>query len=212
MSIGNRPLVIFGVGGLARELWGWMRNARDAGPRERMAAFVVDGEPVSASYDGIPVLTREQVQRLGPVDYLLAVADPMQRRRLAAELDALGWQAGSYVHESALLGVNLVIGKGAMIFPRCSISSDVRLGEHVLVNGGTAIGHDCVVGSYCALLGGASVNGNATLGEGVLVGAGAIIHPGKRIGDGAVVGMGSVVFRHVKVGQTVYGNPAAPLA
>lgn len=211
MSAPRRPLVIFGVGGLARELWGWMRNARDATARERMAAFVVDGTPPCAHYDGVPVLAREAARQLGALDYLLAVSAPTDRRRLAAELDALGWQAASYIHESAVLGVNLTLGKGTLIFPRCSISSDATLGEHVLVNGGTAVGHDCVIGDYCALLGGASINGNVTLGEGVLVGAGAIIHPGKRVGDGAIVGMGSVVFRHVAAGQTVYGNPAQPL-
>lgn len=208
MAADNRPLVIFGVGGLARELWGWMRTARDAGPRARMAAFVVDGEPACDRYDGIPVLRREQAPQLGVVDYLIAVADPQARRRLAHELDALGWQAGTYVHESAMLGVNLTIGKGTMVFPRCSISSDATLGEHVLVNGGTAIGHDCVIGAYSSLLGGASINGGVLLGEGVLVGAGALIHPGKKIGDGATVAMGSVVFRHVGAGQAVFGNPA----
>lgn len=208
MAAQHRPLVIFGVGGLARELWGWMRTARDAAPRERMAAFVVDGTPACGHYDGIPVVSREQARQWGAVDYLVAVANPVERKRLAGELDALGWQAGTYVHESAMLGVNLVIGKGTMVFPRCSISSDATIGEHVLVNGGTAIGHDCVVGAYCSLLGGASVNGNVVLGEGVLVGAGALIHPGRKIGDGATVAMGSVVFRHVGAGRTVFGNPA----
>jgi len=208
MTTHQRPLVIFGVGGLARELWGWMRTARDAASRERMAAFVIDGKPVCDRYDGIPVISREQARQLGEVDYLIAVANPVERKRLAGELDALGWQADIYVHESAMLGVNLVIGKGAMIFPRCSISSDATLGEHVLVNGNTAVGHDCVIGAYSALLGGASINGDVVLGECVLVGAGVLIHPGKKIGDGATVAMGSVVFRHVGAGLTVFGNPA----
>lgn len=176
-----------------------------------MAAFVVDGIPGSGRYDDIPIMSREQAGRLGRIEYLIAIADPLSRKRLAAELDALGWIAGKYIHESAMLGVNLSIGKGTMIFPRCSISSDAIIGEHVLVNGGTAIGHDCVIGSYSSLLGAASINGGVTLGERVLVGAGALIHPDKKIGDGATVGMGSAVFRHVAAGQTVFGNPARPL-
>jgi acetyltransferase EpsM len=205
------PLVIFGAGGLAHELWGWIKGANDCEPRKRVTAFVVDGVPTSEHYDDIPIMSREQAGQLGVVEYLIAIADPLSRKRLSAELDALGWIAGRYIHESAMLGVKLSIGKGTMIFPRCSISSDATLGEHVLVNGGTAIGHDCVIGSYSSLLGGASINGGVTLGEGVLVGAGAIIHPGKKVGDGAIVGMGSAVFRHVAAEQTVFGNPARPL-
>jgi acetyltransferase EpsM len=205
------PLVIFGAGGLARELWGWIKGAKDCETRARVVAFVVDGVPTSEHYDDIPILSREQAAQLGVVEYLIAVASPSSRKRLSFELDALGWVAGRYVHESAVLGVNLSIGRGTMIFPRCSISSDAILGEHVLINGGTAIGHDCMIGSFSSLLGGASINGSVTLGESVVVGAGAVIHPGKKIGEGAIVGMGSVVFRHVASGQTVFGNPARPL-
>jgi len=210
MSAGNRGTVIFGMGGLARELWGWIRTARDVEARERMVAFVVDA-PETDCYDGMPVLARERARELGEVDYLLAVADPGVRKRLSIELDALGWRPGTYVHESAMLGVNIDIGAGTLVFPRCSISSDARIGAHVLVNGGTAIGHDCVIGAYTSLLGGNSINGGVVLGEGVLVGAGASIHPGRTVGDGAVIAMGSAVFRNVRTRQTVYGNPARTL-
>ena len=200
-------VVIFGFGGLARELWGWIRNGT-SDLNERIAAFVVDQPPPIECYDSLPVLTRAAAIELGPLDYLLAIADPTARRRLALELDQLGWSAANYVHESAMLGVNLSIGRGTIVFPRCSLSSDAKIGDFVLVNGGTAIGHDCLVGSYTSLLGGISVNGNVIVGESVLIGAGAIIYPGKKIGNNAVVGMGSVVFRDVAPGQTVYGNPA----
>lgn len=206
------PIVILGAGGLARELWGWIKGANDCEPKNRVTAFVVEGVPEIEFYDGVPVVTRDQAAQFGVVEYLIAIADPSVRKRLSAELDGLGWVAGTYIHESSLLGVNLSIGKGTMIFPRCSISSDVSIGEQVLINGGSAIGHDCVIGSYTSILGGGSINGGVTLGDGVLIGTGAIIHPGRKVGDGAIVGMGSVVFRHVAAGQTVFGNPARQLS
>ena len=207
----NKDVVIFGFGGLARELWGWIRNSNDGEMRTLISAFVIDGELPVECYDGVPVITRAEAASQGPKEYLLAIADPASRRRLSAELDGLGWAAGRYIHESAMLGINLSIGQGTIVFPRCSLSSDTVIGDHVLVNGGTAIGHDCVIGAYASLLGGISVNGNVSVGESVLIGAGAIIYPGKKIGNGATVGMGSVVFRDVAPGQTVYGNPAKPL-
>lgn len=179
--------------------------------RARISAFVIDGELPVDRYDSIPVISRTAAAEQGPKEYLLAIGDSAARRRLATELSELGWTAGRYVHESAMLGINISIGRGTIVFPRCSLSSDTVIGEHVLVNGGTAIGHDCVIGSYTSLLGGISVNGDVTVGESVLVGAGAIIYPGRKIGSGATIGMGSVVFRDVAPGQTVYGNPAKPL-
>lgn len=212
MSADYKDIVIFGFGGLARELWGWIRNSKDEMTRARVSAFVIDGQSSTSLYDDIPVVNRATAAGEGPREYLLAVADSAARRRLSAELDGLGWRAGQYIHESAMLGINLSIGPGTIVFPRCSLSSDTTIGAHVLINGGTAIGHDCTIGSYTSLLGGISVNGNVVLGESVLIGAGAIIYPGKKIGSGATVGMGSVVFRDVAPGQTVFGNPAKPLA
>ncbi len=58
-----RNIVIFGVGGLARELWGWIRNAKDNAVRARVTAFVIDGQPVADRYDSIPVLSREKCTR-----------------------------------------------------------------------------------------------------------------------------------------------------
>lgn len=204
-------IVIFGAGGLARELWGWICNGRDSGLRASIAGFVVDGARKISHYGELPIFDRTEAERNGPPEYLLAVADPASRRRLVGELDGRGWRAASYIHESAMLGVHLSIGAGTLIFPRCSISSDVKIGAHVLVNGGVAVGHDCVIGAYTSLLGGNSINGGVVLGEGVLVGAGASIYPGRRVGDGATIGMGSVVFRNVGAGQTVFGNPARSL-
>ena len=204
-------MVIFGAGGLARELWGWVCNGRNTTLRTLIRGFVVDGAHAIHRYGELPILDRDEAESDGPPTYLLAVADPASRRRLVGELDARGWTAGSYVHESAVLGVHISVGPGTLIFPRCSISSDVKIGAHVLVNGGTAIGHDCMIGSYTSLLGGNSINGGVVLGEGVLIGSGASIYPGRRVGDGAIIGMGSAVFRNVRAGQTVYGNPARSL-
>ena len=47
--------------------------------------------------------------------------------------------------------------------------------------------------------------------SGASIGSGATILGGVRIGAEATVGAGSVVTKHVKPGETVVGNPAAPL-
>jgi len=205
--------VIFGVGGLGRELWGWIRHAGDAGAPQRLVAFVADDAEPGQHYDGIPVLRREAAQALagGRVHYLNAVGDSGARRKIAESLADAGWEALGYVHESVLRGVNVRLGRGVVVCPWSTLASDCSLGEHVLVNVRCGVAHDVAVGAYSVLLGSVSLNGNVTVGEGVTVGAGALVHPGRRIGDGATVGMGSAVFTHVKAGTTVIGNPARRL-
>lgn len=201
--------VIFGSGGLAHELWGWIKHASNNGQAKRMVAFIDDNPAMHGEYDGIPILGRDRFPA-GGVKYILALGGANARKSVAEDLTQQGWQALTYVHESVLLGVNISIGEGVVVCPRVSLSSDCTLHAFVLVNGGCGVAHDVVVGRYTSLLGSVSLNGNVTVGECVTVGAGALIYPGRRIGDGAVIGMGSAVFSHVKPGTTVIGNPARP--
>jgi acetyltransferase EpsM len=202
--------VIFGAGGLGRELWGWIKHETGDGIRPPIA-FVADDAQPGQQYDRIPVVRREHFGA-APVRYLNAVGSAAGRRKVAESLAAHGWEALGYMHESVLRGVNVVIGQGVVLCPRSSLSSDCTLHDQVLVNVGCGVGHDVVIGAYSVLLGAVSLNGNVVVGEGATVGAHAVVHPGRRIGDRAIIGMGSAVFTHVKAGTTVVGNPARRLS
>lgn len=206
------PLVIFGAGGLAREIFGWIKASKKAARAYPVAAFVADGLESDGEYGGVPVVGREHFGRGARPRFIMAVSEPKAKARVCAELEAAGWRAAQYVHESVLIGANVKIGRGMIACPLCTISSDAVIGDHVLINGSTLVGHDVRIGNFCSLLGRVSLNGGVVLGDEVLVGASATIYPGKKVGAGAVVGMGSVVFRNVAAGVTVAGNPASRLS
>ncbi|MCD2323296.1 NeuD/PglB/VioB family sugar acetyltransferase [Sphingomonas sp. IC-56] len=202
------PFVIFGAGGFARELLGWIAGC---GPETRarfqVAAWISEGDDVGSVLHGIPVVTPDTWEGPAP-RFVIAVADPATKKRVAIAMAARGWQAETFIHDTAAVGLAPRIGAGTIICPQCRISTDCEIGEHVLVNSSSGIGHDAVVGSYSSLLGAVSVNGNVKLGEGVLMGAGSMVYPGKKVGDWAKIGLGSVVLRSVAANATMFGNPA----
>jgi acetyltransferase EpsM len=202
------PFVIVGAGGMGRELLGWIAGcAPDTRHRFQVTAFISEGDDGGSICHGLPVFAPDDWVGAAP-RFIIAIADPAEKKRIALSLAARGWIAETFIHDSAAVGLKAQIGAGTVICPQCRISSDCVIGEHVLVNGGSGVGHDAVVGSYSSLLGTVSVNGNAHVGEGVLLGAGSMIYPGKKVGDWATVGLGSVVLRNVAGGATVFGNPA----
>lgn len=202
------PFVIVGAGGMGRELLGWIAGCGpDTRRRFQVEAFVSEEGDAGTTCHGLPVVVPDGWTGPAP-RFVIAFSDPAARKRVALALAARGWMAETFIHDSAVVGLNARIGAGTVICPVCRISSDCEIGEHVLVNSSSGIGHDAVVGSYSSLLGAVSVNGNARVGEGVLLGAGSMIYPGKTIGDGATVGLASVVLRNVRAGTTVFGNPA----
>lgn len=202
------PFVIVGTGGMGRELLGWIANcSEETRQRFHVAAFISEGEDVGSVIHGIRVVHPDEWSG-APPRFVIAFADPANKKRVALELEARGWAPETFIHDSATVGLAAKIGRGTIICPFCRVSTDCEIGEHVLVNGGSGIGHDARVGSYSSLLGSVSVNGGTQVGEGVLFGAGSMVYPGKRVGDWATVGLASVVLRNVAAHATVFGNPA----
>ena len=203
-----KPFVIIGAGGLGRELLGWIANCRqETQERFRVEAFISEGEDAGSVCHGIPVIHPDDWQGLAP-RFIIAIADPPEKKRIALAMVGRGWTAEIFIHDSAAIGLAPRIGAGTVICPHCRISSDCEIGEHVLVNSGSGVGHDAVVGNYSSLLGAVSVNGNVTVGEGVLFGAGSMVFPGKKVGNWAKIGLGSVILRNVPDNATMFGNVA----
>jgi acetyltransferase EpsM len=204
----DAPFVLVGAGGLGRELLGWIAGCCEATrERYRVQAFVTEQAAPGETCHGLPVL-RPAAFEGSPPRYVIAIADPAEKRRMAMALEAIGWIAETFVHDTANVGLNAAIGAGTVICPCCRISTDSRIGAHVLVNSSCGVGHDASIGDYCSLLGNVAVNGHVQVGEGVLLGAGSMVHPGKTVGAWATVGLGSVVLRRVPARATVFGNPA----
>lgn len=200
--------VIVGAGGMGRELLGWIAGCGpDMRRRFAVAAFISEGDDAGSRCHDLPILRPDEWVGAAP-RFVIAIAEPADKKRIGLALADRGWQAETFIHDTAMVGLAVRIGAGTVICPQCRISTDATIGEHVLVNSNSGIGHDAIVGSYSSLLGAVSVNGNAEVGEGVLLGAGSMIYPGKRVGDGATVGLGSVVLRNVAAGAIVFGNPA----
>jgi acetyltransferase EpsM len=201
-----QPLVIFGAGGLGRELWSAIAASPECRARWPVEAFVVDDPPPTATCAGLPIWVRSEVKTRPR--YLLAVGSPATRQRLSAELASQGWEAVTWIHETVILDPHAPVGEGTLVFPFCAVGPDSRIGRFVVMNGCSLVAHDSSIGDFSSLLGHVAINGNVRVGTNVVLGSSTVIHPSVSIGDDSVVGIGSVVLRDVPQGVTVFGNPA----
>lgn len=119
----------------------------------------------------------------------------------------------AYVHPTAVIIGDVVIGERCWIGPNTTFRSDfhrIRIGDCSDVQDNCVIHGETILGRYSRLGHGAIVHG-ATLGENILVAMNAVVLDGVHLGDGVVVGAGAVVAPRARVppGKLVMGVPAA---
>ncbi|MDF7815124.1 acetyltransferase [Hymenobacter sp. YC55] len=164
-------------------------------------------------YERQPVLqTEEEAQQWFSQhgqQFVLGIGNPKVRRLLAAKLRSCGGVLTSIISPKTSIGVfGIEIGAGSTIMEGCILTTDIGVGEGVLLNVCCTIGHDSVIGDYCELMPGTRISGHVHIGENCAIGTNAILLPGVTIGANTVIGAGSVVTKDVEANVVAVGAPA----
>jgi sugar O-acyltransferase (sialic acid O-acetyltransferase NeuD family) len=207
-GVSGEQIVVIGGGGHGREA---ASIALAAG--YDVLGVLDDGSPDPGRLAALGLI------HLGPVDWLTqagparpafvaGVGYPGPRRAVAKAAEAAGAHPAEVVHPSAVLGADVELGPGVVVWPQAAATTRVRIGAHSHLNVGSSVNHDCTLGDFVTVGPGARVCGSVALEDDVWLGAGCTVIQGVRVGAGAVVGAGSVVLRDVPPGETVAGVPA----
>lgn len=196
---------IAGAGGFGRET---LDALHAAAPTCAADAVFLDEQVRCAVVGGVPV---RRPADAGPGTFVVAIADPRVRQRLAQVLVSRGMVPGQVIHPRAVISPAAVLGPGCVVLANAFVSTCVVLGAHVHVNYSATVGHDTDLGDFVTVLPAANVAGTVTVGAGVTIGSNACVLQGLRIGAGATVGAGAVVTRDQPDGAVVAGVPARPL-
>ena len=203
-------LVIYGAGGLGREVAEIVRRINERHRFWNLLGFVDDGN-AGGDIGGYLLLGgMSYIKSFGrPLDVAIAIASTKAKRRIYGELKQLqNIRFPNVIDVDVTLSSRIDMEEGVIISHFCSVSVDTHLGRCVFLNTGTHVGHDVIIGDFCSVMPSVDISGNVTVGEETLIGVGSVILQGKKIGAHSVVGMGSVVTAGVPDNCTVLGNPA----
>jgi sugar O-acyltransferase (sialic acid O-acetyltransferase NeuD family) len=207
----REALLIYGAGGLGREVLSLV-NATDS---YEVKGFLDDGISKGTFIKGVKVLggCSELPFFDQPINLVLALGSPSLKLALLKKINRSKVTFPILRHPSVVLqdASAIEIGEGTILCAGSILTTDIRIGSHVLINLNCTIGHGVHIGTASSIMPGVNIAGEVSVGAAVLIGSGANVINKVKLGDHSTIGMGSVVLRDVAEGITVVGAPAKPI-
>jgi sugar O-acyltransferase (sialic acid O-acetyltransferase NeuD family) len=206
----NKNIVVVGACGFGKEV-AWL--AKSCG--YQVLGFLDDDEQLHGSQVlGLPVLgDLSCCTEYFAAAFVVAIGNPRVRQALVGKIEALRphvkW--ATLTHPNVLIDDSVLLGKGTVVTAGCTLTTDINIGDHCIVNINSTVGHDCVLADFVTVAPLVAISGNVTLGQCVEIGTSASIRQGVTVEEGAVLGMGGVLIKSQPANTVFVGNPAKEL-
>ena len=206
-----KDIVIVGAGGCARETAFIIEDINKENKEWNLLGFIDDNEDIqNKNINGYKVIDKVKYLKEYEKDIYVvcAIANYKVKKSIIEKLkENKNIKFATLIHPSTKLNSTICIGEGCIVYQNVIATSNITIGDHVIISPKTGIGHDSVIENYCSLLLNVNVSGNVLIKEGVLVGSGATIIQGLTIGKNSTIGAGAVVIRDIPNDKIAVGNP-----
>jgi sugar O-acyltransferase (sialic acid O-acetyltransferase NeuD family) len=208
-----QDIVIFGSGGMAREVAFLIEQINSVSPQWNILGFVeLDRERIGQEVGKYRVYCTEEELLDKKVAGAIGIGTPAVIHKIASRF--AGHSNISFpnlIHPSVVRDEpRVALGRGNILCARNIFTTDITIGSFNIFNLNGTYAHDVRIADCCMFNSGVKMSGGVEVGSRCMVGAGATILQYLKIGDEVTVGAGSVVTKDVPAGTTVVGVPAKP--
>lgn len=171
--------------------------------------FLSDSNENYISQFGLPFLGDTRIETLTSVlesqqisKIVLTVgSSPDFRMRVLALVKSLNLSLVTLIHPTVILGSNVSVGEGSLVFANVHIGTGSKIGEACFISSNSSIEHHNTIGQGFCTGPNLNTSGGVAIGKGVRFGMNISIEPGIRVGDGCIVASGVVLTRDLKEGN-----------
>ena len=207
-----RNIAIYGAGGFGREVLTILHDNNKLEEKWNVLGFFDDGKEKGEIINGYKVLGGIQDLNTWPhkLSIVVALGAPSVKKDIIQRITNPRIEYPTIFHSSAIIGDNntVKIGKGCIICAYNIITTNVIIGDFVILNLSCTIGHDTTIGEYSSFMPTCNISGEVNIGECVFGGTGSKIINRKNIGNHSTIGAGAVVIKDVPDNAVLAGVPA----
>lgn len=210
----KKDIVIYGSGGFGREVLELIKDINKKEDSWRILGFIDDNpENHGKVINGFEILGgKDWVENYHySLAVTIAIGNPKIRKLVSKELMLNHVDFPNLIHPSVSICEFVNLGKGNIICAGNIITTDITMGNFIIINLSCTVGHDVTINSFCTILPGSNISGNVILEEGVDIGTQTCIIPTITIGRNSIIGAGSTVIRDIPSDCTAVGSPAKPI-
>ena len=147
---------------------------------------------------GYPVLGHQYDQDPRGIYGICGVMDNDIRQKVTDEnIIGKGFNLASLVHPSVIATGDFIYGPGAVVFPGCKISYNVRLGRGVFVSYNCLLGHSLAIDDFTFIGPSVTIPGDCRIGKSCTIGAGCNFLQQISVGDRTTIGIGTTLTKSV---------------
>lgn len=192
-----KELIIIGISKFAELLYFYLN---EYGP-QKVAAFAAERDYISLGQiiAGRPVVALETLEQEFPpekFDVIMGVGYKgmnQTRRRLFGICKEKGYHISSFIHPTAIISPDVVLGEGNIILEGSLIQPFVRLGDRNLIWYHVNIAHNNTIGSFNTMAGGTSLSGEVSIANYCFLGNNCTVRNQVNLADFTLIGAGAYI-------------------
>jgi sugar O-acyltransferase (sialic acid O-acetyltransferase NeuD family) len=209
-----KPVVMFGIGAFADQVRYYFHEESPY----KVVAFTVEQKYIKEEkFYGLPIVPFETVEKeFPPSEYDMFIAVGYNnlnrlREKIFNEAKQKGYTMVNYVHPSAVLAKNFVMGENCYLLERVSTLPFSRIGNGVVMHTDCGMGHHCYIGDFCFFSAGCAIAAKVTFGPYCFVSIHTTFKPGIKIGHSVIIGTGALILEDAP-DESVYIEQGTPRA
>lgn len=172
-------------------------------------SFLDDDENLKSSM-GNDVIGKaaEVTTYINDYDIFVGIGNNAIREKIQTELEEMGASITSLFHPKAIIGNQVIFGRGSIVMAGAIINCCSKIGNGCIINTSATVDHDNNIEDYVHISPGCHIAGSVTVKKRSWLGIGSIVINNLSITEATVIGAGAVVTKDITKSGVYIGVPA----